>query len=102
MMVARKRERFPLPRTSGRCRFGQQTFAGASGNDEDAPKTAFCIRGVELAVSTPSRHLVQRTLSTWRSDRSKIEISGADKALARNLLAIERFEGICSVTTTSQ
>jgi hypothetical protein len=41
-------------------------------------------------------------LSTWRSDRSGIEISGADRALARNLFAIERFEGICSVTTTSQ
>jgi len=40
MMVARKRERFPLPRTSGRCRFGQVTFAGASGNDEDAPEAA--------------------------------------------------------------
>ena len=40
MMVARKRERFPLPRTSGRCRFGQGTFAGASGNDEDAPEAA--------------------------------------------------------------
>jgi hypothetical protein len=37
MMVARKRERFSLPRASGRCRFGQGTFAGASGNDEDAP-----------------------------------------------------------------
>jgi hypothetical protein len=37
MMVASKRERFPLPRVSGCCRFGQRTFAGASGNDEDAP-----------------------------------------------------------------
>ena len=33
MMVASKRERFPLPRASGCCRFGQRTFAGASGND---------------------------------------------------------------------
>jgi hypothetical protein len=37
MMVASKGERFPLPRASGCCRFGQRTFAGASGNDEDAP-----------------------------------------------------------------
>ena len=28
---------FPLPSASGRCRFGQGTFAVASGNDEDAP-----------------------------------------------------------------
>jgi hypothetical protein len=37
MMMARKRGRFPLPRASGRCRFDRGTFAGASGNDEDAP-----------------------------------------------------------------
>jgi hypothetical protein len=30
-------ERFPLLSASGRCRFGQGTFAGASGNDEDEP-----------------------------------------------------------------
>jgi hypothetical protein len=30
---ARKRERFSLPRASGRCRFGQWTFAGACAND---------------------------------------------------------------------
>ena len=29
---------FPRPRLSGRCRFSQGTFAGASGNDKDAPK----------------------------------------------------------------
>jgi len=40
-------ERFPPPRLSGRCRFGQGTFAGASGNDEDAPEASFplCHRG---------------------------------------------------------
>jgi hypothetical protein len=32
------------------------------------------------------------TLSTWRSDHSRIEISRTDRALARNLFAIERFE----------
>ena len=32
-------ERFPLLSASGRCRFGQGTFAGASGNDEDAPES---------------------------------------------------------------
>jgi len=29
---------FPRPSVSARCRFSQGTFAGASGNDEDAPK----------------------------------------------------------------
>ena len=41
-------------------------------------------------------------LSTWRSDRSRIEIPGADRALVRILFAIERFEGICSPTIISQ
>jgi len=35
--VGPQRERFPPPRTSGRCRLGKRTFAGRSGNDEDAP-----------------------------------------------------------------
>jgi hypothetical protein len=37
VIVAHKRERFPLPSARGRCRFGQGTFAGAPGNDEVAP-----------------------------------------------------------------
>ena len=49
--VGPQRERFPPPRTSGRCWFGQRTFAGRSGNDEDAPKAAICIGIVELAGS---------------------------------------------------
>ena len=35
--IGPQRERFPPPRANGRCRFGQGTFAGRSGNDEDAP-----------------------------------------------------------------
>jgi hypothetical protein len=35
--IGLQRERFPPPRASGRCRFGQRTFAGPSGNDEHAP-----------------------------------------------------------------
>jgi hypothetical protein len=31
---------FPRPRLSGRCRFGQGTFAGTRGNAEDAPTAA--------------------------------------------------------------
>jgi len=38
--IGPQRERFSLPRASDRCRFGQGTFAGPSGNDEDAPKAA--------------------------------------------------------------
>ena len=53
MMVASKRERFPLPRVSGCCRFGQRTFAGASGNDEDAPKAAVRRTAIEPPESTP-------------------------------------------------
>jgi hypothetical protein len=30
--------RSPLPRACGGCGFGEGTFAGVSGNDEDAPK----------------------------------------------------------------
>ena len=35
--IGPQRERFPLPRASRRCQFGQRTFAGRSGNDVDAP-----------------------------------------------------------------
>jgi len=37
MLEVRERERFPLSRAIVRCRCGQGTFAGTSGNDEDAP-----------------------------------------------------------------
>ena len=53
-------DRLPRPSLSDRCRLGEATFAAMGPKEEDAPKTAICIRGVELAVSTPSRHLVQR------------------------------------------
>jgi len=31
--------RSPLPRACGGCGLGEGTFAGVSGNDEDAPRT---------------------------------------------------------------
>ena len=31
---------FPRPDPNGRCRFGQETFAGVRGNGRDAPKAA--------------------------------------------------------------
>jgi hypothetical protein len=37
MLEVRNRQRFPLPRASGRCGFGEVTFAGTHGNDQDAP-----------------------------------------------------------------
>jgi hypothetical protein len=33
-------DQFPPPKLSARSAFGKQTFAGASGNDEDAPVPA--------------------------------------------------------------
>ena len=55
MMVASKRERFPQPRASGCCRFGQQTFAGASGNDEDAPTAVVrCVASGRLGPTLES------------------------------------------------
>jgi hypothetical protein len=35
-------DRFRRPTLSGRCRLGEPTFAGASGNEQDAPKAAVC------------------------------------------------------------
>src|SRR5215471_13728438 len=49
-------ERFPPPRLSGRYRFGQATFAGASGNDED-PKAAIPLEPAKPLSSTPCRHV---------------------------------------------
>ena len=48
----RKRERFPLPKASGRFQFGQGAFTGASGNDEVAPKPAVDAAAIELAGYT--------------------------------------------------
>jgi hypothetical protein len=38
--IGPQRERFSPPRASGRCRFGEGTFASTHGNGRDAPKTA--------------------------------------------------------------
>jgi len=59
MMVASKRERFPLPRASGCCRFGQRTFAGASGNDEDAPIPA--IDGIAIQPTRSAFAVIRRS-----------------------------------------
>jgi hypothetical protein len=40
--------RSPLPRACGGCGFGEGTFAGVSGNDEDAPIAAVRGAGLEL------------------------------------------------------
>jgi hypothetical protein len=40
MAVVGHEDQFPPPSLSGRCRFGQGTFAGIGGKEEDAPKTA--------------------------------------------------------------
>ena len=38
--IGPQRERFSPPRASGRCRFGEGTFASTHGNGQDAPKAA--------------------------------------------------------------
>src|SRR6516164_728000 len=58
-------EQFLLPRPSGRFRFSQRTFAGAHGNDADAPKPAAPWYSVERAGSTHCRHLHQIPASAW-------------------------------------
>jgi hypothetical protein len=44
--------RSPLPRACGGCGFGEGTFAGVSGNDEDAPKRAVRLSWVERVKPT--------------------------------------------------
>ena len=51
-------ERFPPPRLSGRCRFGQGTSAGASGNDEDAPIPDLPVLSPERGGSDPKPTLI--------------------------------------------
>jgi hypothetical protein len=48
----RHEERFPLPRRSGGCEFSQETFAGASGNDEDAPEAVVSVVAIVGASAT--------------------------------------------------
>src|SRR2546423_279399 len=43
----------PLPRVCGGCGFGEGTFAGASGNDEDAPKAVFITAACCLLRARP-------------------------------------------------
>jgi hypothetical protein len=42
-------ERLPPPRLSGRCGFGEGTFAGTRGNGEDAPIPAVREAAIEAA-----------------------------------------------------
>jgi hypothetical protein len=46
MTVVGQEGRFPPPRLSARCRIGQETFAGASGNDGVAPFTAIPVEPI--------------------------------------------------------
>ena len=46
-----------LARASGCCRFGERAFAGASGNDEDAPKADLRALAPERGSSTLTRPL---------------------------------------------
>jgi hypothetical protein len=52
--IGPQRERFPPPRASGRCRFGEGTFASTHGNGQDAPGPGVPLlsvgRGIERAL----------------------------------------------------
>ena len=48
-MMARigpQRERFSSPRASGRCRFGEGTFASTHGNGQDAPRAVIPVKAI--------------------------------------------------------
>ena len=49
-------EQYPRPRLSGRCRFGEATFAGVAANEKDAPTPA--VHGITIGrlKSTLLRH----------------------------------------------
>jgi len=52
MTVKGHQERFPPPSLRDRCGFREQTFAGASGNDEDAPKPDLAEATEQISGST--------------------------------------------------
>ena len=54
-MEVRKRGRLPLPRPGVRSRSGQETFAGASGSDEDAPSVQIQSDDSLAATEGPGR-----------------------------------------------
>ena len=55
---------FPRPGPNGRCRFGQQTFAGVRGNGRDAPIAAVCPTAMKWRGPDP-----QETFSATPADR---------------------------------
>jgi hypothetical protein len=63
MLEVRNRQRFPLPRASGRCGFGEVTFAGTHGNDEDAPIPAVRANTIDRLKSTQSGR--RTMLTSW-------------------------------------
>ena len=44
--------RLPRPRPSDRCRFGEETFAGASANGRDAPQAVALCEIIATAIVT--------------------------------------------------
>ena len=66
--IGPQRERFSQPRASGRCRFGEGTFASTHGNGQDAPIPDLPVRTPERGGSTLSSHSQQPTtahLARW-------------------------------------
>jgi hypothetical protein len=75
MLEVRKRQRVALPRASGRCGFGEVTFAGTRGNDEDAPIAAFRVDEFKATSSRPSLSpgaAIVQAHSGGRSDLAQI------------------------------
>jgi hypothetical protein len=68
-------QRLPPPRLSGRCGFGEGTFAETRGNGEDAPKAVLavnprvlaaraCVCQYDLKVGRSSKLITRPSLST--------------------------------------
>src|SRR5215469_6032367 len=63
---------FPAPGLSGHCRFGQQTFAGRGGKEEEAPKAVVPLGSTSARRSYgPANHGVYDVRAAFR-DRSHV------------------------------
>ena len=60
---------FPRPGPNGRCRFGQETFAGVRANGRDAPEAVFPTIRIRQRCSTLSGHSKSHSPRRRRSPR---------------------------------
>jgi hypothetical protein len=66
-----KRERFPLSTASGRCRFGEGTFAGTRGNDGDAPSPDLPALTAERGRFDP-KQIIASPIGSRRFERNQL------------------------------